>query len=143
MKTLKLCLSALLLFSVLAYLTSCKDDDNSTPGVSLEGTLWTEISNVSTGCDDPNENENETSTCTATDCSTVMLSGGILTSKDIQGGVTETTTGTYTILGNGKLKVTIDGFTQEVMYTISGNLLTVVIDSPFGGCTSTTVYTSN
>jgi len=117
-------------------LTSCGDDDEDS-GISLEGTVWVEKSFSSTGCDDPDDNESGSSTCTASDCSTILLSGGTFTTTDIEGGVTQTFTGSYTISGNVIMVTLSDGgfsVTYEVTFSISGNTLTISFEDPSDGC---------
>ncbi|QSE98172.1 hypothetical protein [Fulvivirga lutea] len=143
MKTLYYFLNATLLVSLLAF-TGCSDDDDDGGSTPLEGTLWTETGSVET-CEDPADNDTDVLTCTATECYTIRLANGTITFTDIEGGVTETSTGTYTINGN-IITVTIveDGVTTTlaVPYAISGNILTITVDErAFGGsCTSVTTY---
>lgn len=122
--------------------TSCGDDDEDT-GLSLEGTVWVETSYASTNCDDPADNESGTSSCTSNECYTILLSGGVFTNTEIEGGVTETTTGSYTITGNTiKVSITIDGITAtvDITFSISGNTLTITFDDPFDNCKNTVTY---
>jgi len=129
-----------LLIGILS--TACGSDDEGT-SISLEGTVWVETSFSSTGCDDADDNESGTATCTANNCSTILLSDGTFTTTEIDDGVTETTSGTYSISGN-IITITISeggaSFTIEVTYSISGSTLSISFEEPGSGCMNSGTY---
>ncbi len=131
-----------LLFALLSAMaftfTSCGDDDDD-GGLPLEGTLWTETNYKAENCTDPDDNEDAPQGCTANECYKIRLSNGTITFTDTEGGLTETTTQSYTLSGN-VIKLNIGGFNLDVTYSISGSTLTIKLKDPFEGCDITTTY---
>ncbi|MEM6522752.1 MAG: hypothetical protein AAGA66_20080 [Bacteroidota bacterium] len=129
----------LIQFSIIVLalfnLAACGDDDDGPSGLTLEGTLWTQTSFEFAGCDDPDDNESATLVCTDQDCITVLFENGSVTYTEIEDGVTFELTIPVIITGN-----TFTAFGETATYQISGNMLTIVTDDSFDGCTITEVY---
>lgn len=139
MKIIKYLTSAVLVFGILTFLSSCGDDDSPT-NLSFEGRLWTLTSYSVTSCTDIDDNENGVLACTALVCSTIFAEAGTFTFNFTQGGVLETDISTYTIDGN--ILSLKDGSVTlpPITFTIAGNTLTMVLTDPFDACLTTTVY---
>ena len=125
----------ILLISLLFFSISCSDDDDLT--TPLEGTVWVNKSETISGCDNPSMNGTDLSQCTATNCHTLFLANGILTTTDINNGVTTTESGTYTISGN-IITTNNSGSILEITYTIVSTTLTLVFNFDIG-CTVTII----
>ena len=133
MKTLKYSYFALV-FGILTFFSSCGSDDDSSPAnLSLEGRIWTQISESITNCTDETKNRSASFVCTAMECYTFFAEDGIFTFRDTEAGILETRTGAYTISGN---EITIvDTSTSTVTVTGSGT------GSGTATITTTTAYT--
>ena len=135
MKILK-AYSTIFLIGLLLIPMSCKDDVIDLLTTPLEGTVWVVTKFAATGCTDPNSNGTETITCDASNCSTVVFSGGTFTNTEIDSGVTTTETNTYTVSGNS-ITVTDPGGTDTFTYVIVLNTLTLTGSGGDPGCTDT------
>jgi len=109
----------------------------STLPLPFEGTVWIVKTLTSAGCTDPLNNVTESITCDASNCITVVFSGGILTFTDIEAGVTITDTETYTVSGSSITFTASDGSTDTFTFTIVLDTLTLTGPGVNPGCTDT------
>ena len=127
----------ILLIALLYFPISCSDDDDGDLSTTpLEGTVWVVKTFASAGCTDPNDNGTESITCDASNCSTVVFSGGTLTFTDIEAGVTTTGTETYSVSGS-TITITDPSGTDTFTFTIVLNTLTLTGPGESPGCTDT------
>ena len=145
MKTLKYSYFALV-FGILTFFSSCGSDDDSSPAnLSLEGRVWTLISDSATNCADETNNRSESGVCTAMECHTLFAEDGIITFSNTEGGILETITDTYTISGN-ELTI-VDSIPVAFTIVIVGDTLTLTFADAdllsfvdLDGCLIKTVY---
>jgi len=127
-------------FIIVLGLTGCKDDETDS-NLPLAGTTWTLSTITSVGCTDQLNNGVET--CTST-CDTVVFNAnGILSVTE--DGVQVPATIMYTVAGNVITVMYEDSgipVTEIATYTIVNNKLTIQFGADVDdGCINTEVYT--
>ena len=131
--------SILSILTILLIITSCDNNEVEDPTeTTLENTVWVFKTDTYTNCTDPQSNGTYDLTCTSTDCTTIQLVNGTLTYTEIENGITESETMSYSISGD-QITINAPDGTMIFTYSISDTTLTLVGDGGDPGCTETLV----